>query len=193
MAKLLTHLQSDDGFSLAEMVVVAALITVGSAITIPVTTRMASEAKRDSSLVMAHTFLDLARSRAVAERRNMELTFTAPNRISLVRIEVPNGDRTTIAEITLEGGQEFHKDGTLPDTRDRFATAADVTDAIYFTGPEPVMFTSDGSLIDNVGDVTNGTIFIGRPGELESSRAVTISGVTGMMRSWKWRGSSWMQ
>ena len=55
------------------------------------------------------------------------------------------------------------------------------------------MFTSDGSLIDAAGDVTNGTIFIANPEHPETARAITISGVTGMLRSWKWRGSSWIQ
>ena len=55
------------------------------------------------------------------------------------------------------------------------------------------MFTSDGSLIDGAGDVTNGTIFVANPQVPETARAVTIAGVTGMLRSWKWRGSEWMR
>ena len=55
------------------------------------------------------------------------------------------------------------------------------------------MFTSDGSLIDSAGDVTNGTIFIGGPNHPETARAITVWGVTGMLRTWKWRGRVWMQ
>ena len=55
------------------------------------------------------------------------------------------------------------------------------------------MFTSDGSLIDSAGDVTNGTIFFGVPNHPETARAITVFGVTGMLRTWKWGGASWMQ
>ncbi len=55
------------------------------------------------------------------------------------------------------------------------------------------MFTSDGSFIDSAGDVTNATIFIANPVQPDTARAVTIAGVTGLLRSWKWRGSQWMQ
>ncbi len=189
MAEFASRLKSHDGFTLAEMVIVAALIVVGTAVAIPITMRMVSNAKGDSALVMTATFLEAARNRAVAERRNVELTFIPPNRIQLERIEVPDGTHTVVAEMILEGEEEFVKDPALPDTPDAFGAAA----AISFTGTTPVMFTSDGSLIDSAGDVTNGTVFIARPDSLDTARAVTISGVTGMLRSWKWRGTQWLQ
>jgi hypothetical protein len=57
----------------------------------------------------------------------------------------------------------------------------------------PVMFTSDGSLVDNNGDVVNGTIFVGVPSQPQTARAVTVFGVTGLTRTWKWRGNKWME
>ena len=55
------------------------------------------------------------------------------------------------------------------------------------------MFTSDGSLIDAAGDVTNGTILSVTSKTPETTRAITVWGVTGLMRSWKWSGSKWLQ
>ena len=63
--------------------------------------------------------------------------------------------------------------------------------ATKFTGTAPVMFTSDGSLVDSNGDVVNGSIFFGVPGQPLTQRAVTIFGVTGLTRNWKWRGGQW--
>jgi hypothetical protein len=77
----------------------------------------------------------------------------------------------------------------MPDTPDAFGASA----AQSFTGTAPVMFTSDGSLVDSNGDVSNGTIFFGIPGQPMTARAVTIFGVTGLTRIWKWRGSQWME
>ena len=72
---------------------------------------------------------------------------------------MPSGLKTLVGEMRLEGGQEFVKYAGVSDTPDAFGAAA----AIAFTGTAPVMFTSDGSLIDSAGDVTNGTIFMGVP------------------------------
>ncbi len=93
--------------------------------------------------------------------------------------------------MTLEGDQKFDDGRACPtprtDLRRRRRTP------LFGPAVLPVMFTSDGSLIDTAGDVINGTIFIVKPGSLETARAVTIWGVTGLMRTWKWRGSQWMQ
>ena len=180
---------ADAGFTLAEMLVVVALIAIGFGVAIPVTMEMVKRAKNDSSVVVAHTFIGAARDRAVAERRNIELTFLPPNRIIAERIEVPSGLKTQVGEMRLEGGQEFVKYSGVSDTPDAFGAAA----AIAFTGTAPVMFTSDVSLIDSAGDVTNGSLFMGVPNRPESARAVTVFGVTGLLRTWKWRGASWLQ
>jgi hypothetical protein len=77
----------------------------------------------------------------------------------------------------------------MPDTPDAFGGSV----ATNFSGTPPVMFTSDGSLVDSNGDVVNGTVFFGVAGQPLTARAVTIFGVTGLTRTWKWRGSQWME
>lgn len=185
--------KSRGGYSLVEMVVVASIVMVGSAVAIPVTMRMVADAKGDSALVMTATFVQGARSRAVSERRNIVLTFPSTTRMQLERVEVPSGLRTVVGTLILEGDEQFIRAASLPtavaDTPDKFGG----TGPISFTGTSPVMFTSDGSLIDNSGDVSNGTIYVAKPNALETARAVTIWGVTGLVRTWKWRGSKWMQ
>ncbi len=178
---------TDAGFSLAEMLVVVAIVAIGSAVTIPVTMQMVNRAKNDSSVLVAHTFIDGARDRAVAERRNVELEFQAPNWLRTYRIEVPSGTRTLVGEMRLEGAQEFLRFPGVSDTPDAFGASG----AVSFTGTMPVMFTSDGSLIDSQGDVVNGTVFVGVPDRPESARAVTVWGITGTMKTWKWRGAQW--
>ena len=189
MIALASSCKSQVGYTLIEMVVVASLFMVGSAVAIPVSTQMVKNAKGDSALMMTATFLQTARNRAVAERRNIVLTLVSENSLQIERIEVPDGSRTVLDTLTLEGAEEFVRAAGLSDTPDRFGGV----NAINFTGDEPVMFTSDGSFIDAAGDVTNATIFIAEPGAPETARAVTISGVTGLLRVWKWRGAAWMQ
>jgi Tfp pilus assembly protein FimT len=179
---------SAHGFTLIEVLFVAAVVITLSAMAIPVSNRFIASAKGDGSVAAAVSALETAKSRAVAERRNFRLTFTSPNHIVVDRIEVPSGTATRISDTVLESGQQFLK-FSIPDTPDHFGGAAAVT----FSGTSPVMFTSDGSLIDANGDVVNGTIFLGVPSRTESARAVTIFGVTGLMRAWKWRGSAWFE
>jgi prepilin-type N-terminal cleavage/methylation domain-containing protein len=177
------------GFSLVEMVVVAALIAVGAAVAIPVTQNMVDRAKNDSALSVTATFIDGARDRAVAERRNVEITYVAPDQLFAHRVEVPSGLKTQVGYMKLEGGQEIRTFPSVPDTPDLFGNAS----PFQFTGTGPWMFTSDGSLIDSQGDVANGTIFFGVPNQPESARAVTVFGITGIMRSWKWRNAQWSE
>jgi prepilin-type N-terminal cleavage/methylation domain-containing protein len=179
---------SQRGLSLVEVIVVTAVIAVGSAVAIPVTMRMVNDAKGDSAMVMTATFLETVRNRAVAERRNMQLTFNA-NNIVVERIEVPSGARTQIDSLQLESGERFDLADGVTQTVDGLATGGANP---YFTGPVPVMFTSDGSLIDSQGDPTNAAIFVGKPGTADTQRAITIWGITGIVRSWKWRGT-WRQ
>lgn len=180
---------SDRGFTLAEIIVVSALVMVGMAVAIPVTQQMVDRAKNDSALSVTLAFVDGARDRAVAERRNIEISYVAPDRLYAHRVEVPSGLKTQVAYMKLDGGQEVRKYPSVPDTPDLFGNAS----PFQFTGTGPWMFTSDGSLIDSQGDVANGTIFFGVPNKPETARAVTVFGVTGMLRSWKWRQAQWSE
>ena len=168
---------------------VVAIIGIVTAIAIPITSSFVGQAKADSATAMALSALDGARDLAISERRNVELEFVAPDRIRVRRVEVPGPAKTLIAETRLEGGQKFKMISGVPDTPDAFGADEEV----HFTGTAPVMFTSDGSLIDSNGDVVNATIFLAREGEGDSIRAITILGVTGLIRTWKWSGTEWQE
>ena len=182
-----------DGFSLIEMLLVLGISAVLAAVAVPVSSQAIKWARADSSNESTLRSIAAARDRAVAERRNIELTLINPN---IVRLERENVDaagavtgKTTILEVMLDSGQQFLKFTGVPDTPDAFGNSS----AITFGGTAPFMFASDGTLIDSSGDVVNGTILIGMPNQPETARAVTIFGASGLLRSWKWRGSSWVQ
>jgi prepilin-type N-terminal cleavage/methylation domain-containing protein len=177
------------GFSLLELLMVTALIATVAGIAIPVSTGLIGRMRADSAATVATTTVQAARNRAVAERRNVQLNFVGTHRITLERHEVPGPATTIVDDVELTEGLEFTLFGELPDTPDLFGNA----EAIQFSGTAPFMFTSDGSLIDSNGDVVNGTIFMGRPTDVGSARAITIFGVTGFIQSWKWTGAEWVQ
>ena len=178
-----------DGFSLIEMMVVVAVGIILAAVAVPVSSNFINSTRADSSVIATVDALTTARDRSVAERRNFEVSFVNPNHIVIKRDEVSPVSTTPISDTVLENGQQFVVFPALPDTPDLFGKAT----AIAFTGTGPWMFTSDGSFIDSNGDVANGTVFLGVPNTPTSARAVTIYGVTGLMRAWKWRGAQWFE
>jgi prepilin-type N-terminal cleavage/methylation domain-containing protein len=176
------------GFSLIELLVVVALIAIAAGIAIPISDAMVIRAKADSTSREVMSWLEDARSRATAERRNFEVVFdTATNRISVSRVE-PGGARTPILNRPLPDQMTFSLGG-MPDTPDGFGNAT----AVDFDGVGPHMFTGDGSFTDAAGDISNGTIYIGRGSETDTGRAITIFGATGMMRSFKRSGVKWSE
>lgn len=198
-------LRSTRGFTLLEILVVVGIAIVVAATAVPVTDRMVKWARADSSVEFTMRQIALARDRAIAERRNIRLDFDTTNQtIQLWRQEINAAGvatgwtplfvtpgTTNSAPVPLENGQRFINFSGVPDTPDTFGEASG--SATAFGGTAPYMFTSDGTLIDNNGDVINGTVFTGTQGQPHSARAVTIFGVSGLMKTWKWRDGKWMK
>ena len=181
------------GFSLIEVLLTLGIAGVLAAMAVPVSSQYIKWAKADSTAESTLRIIASGRDRAVAERRNIELTFVMPNIVRLERENIDASGNTTSKtielEVMLDNGQQFLKFTGVPDTPDAFGNSS----AITFGGTAPYMFASDGTLVDSSGDVVNGTIFVGTPNQKETARAVTVFGASGLLRSWKWRGSSWVK
>jgi Tfp pilus assembly protein FimT len=183
---------SASGFTLVEMLMILAVIGVMSAVAVGVAPSMIHNAKSDSALTAVVDAVETARNRAVGERREFQVIFTAPNRIQVLRIEVPGPGTTTVSNTYLDNGQTYLKftgTGAPGDTPDRFGAAS----AIDFGTTPTIRFTSDGSLLDSSGDPVNGTVFFGDPARVSSARALTIFGATGLVHAWKYDGTQWVQ
>jgi hypothetical protein len=168
---------------------VVALIAVVAGVSIPISTRMISRAKANSIGLEVVTWLEVARNRAQSERRNFEITFdSAASRLRVERVE-PNLSKTLIFDRELPDEMKFMQFASAPDTPDLFGKASPVD----FDGPAPHMFTSDGSFVDANGDPSNGTLFMGKDRQVETARAITVFGTTGLIRSWKFSGNGWFQ
>lgn len=185
---------SDRGFSVVELVFVAGIISVlmvGAIIVLP---SLVKQSKADASTELALNTLRLARDRAIGERRNLEVVMTLPNRLQIVRDGVGGESNRTVADVYFEGAQEYTYFAGTGDTGDTFGL---VNKPLAF-GPTQgtlptIMFTSEGTLIDASGDPVNGTIFLGRPGDRTSARAISVFGPTAAFRTWRWNGTAWTE
>jgi prepilin-type N-terminal cleavage/methylation domain-containing protein len=179
--------RSDRGFTLLEIMVALGLIAVMSAIAAMVMPTALRSATADSGASRVAAVLRTAREQAISQRRNVRVAFTAPNQIVVTRVNVPATTTTTLSTTTLESGIAFQLFVGVPDTPDAFGNAS----AAAFGTATSVMFTSEGTFVDQNGDPVNGTVSLGRGIDPMTARAVTIFGPTALIRQWRWNSRVW--
>lgn len=174
------------GYTLIDLMVAVALFAVLAATTVVTIRAALASVRGDDAMAQVIGTLRHARDVAIAQRRSIEVRFIEPNSIELWRNEIPAG-QTQIAGVVLESGAIFERDEALPDTPDGFGGTA----AVDFGDVATIQFTADGMLTDAAGIPVNGTVYLVRPSEPSSARAVTVSGGSGRPQGYRWLGSAW--
>lgn len=175
------------GFTLIELMMVVGLMGVMFAMAAMVGPSFVHHAKAEGGIEQVLQILRVARETAISQRRNVEVRFVGNDGIQLVRQNLPTGT-TVLSTMVLENRVQFQLVSGVPDTPDAFGNAS----ATAFGPTGNALFTSEGTFVDNNGDVLNGTIFLAIPGQDNSSRAVTVFGTTALLRAWHWNGSRWV-
>lgn len=174
------------GFSLIEVLVVASLSMVLMSMAVVQITTSRATMNADNAMRLVMNELNRARDAAVAQRRNVQLTFPTNNEIRMSRLEIPTGT-TLLHRVIMEGNIRFLLPSGTPDTTDAFGAGS----ALDFDGNGTVIFNGDGMMIDSSGTIINGTIFLAAPNDQYATRAVTILGSTGRVRAYKRLNSAW--
>ena len=188
------------GFSMIELLVVVTiiLILVGVALVTMVPTVQNSRANAGMELVLGE--MRRAHERAIDERRIYRMTFVAPNQIQLEVGQVANVASTITGTtpafvqaqqtLTLPDGIRFICVGgiptgatTVPDGLGSGANAIDF-DLANGGGGTQIYFQPDGRALDGANRMNDGVVYIAQPGNLYSSRAVTLFGSTGRSKGW---------
>lgn len=176
------------GFTLTEVLVVIAIGAVLAGITVLSFVAANRTLQGDGAMRVVVGQLQVARETAMTQRRDIEVRFVAPNRIDILRQEIPlAAGQTLLSQIYLESGATFMTFAGVPDTPDGFGNAAPVS----FGAATRLVFTPDRQLVDQTGVPANGTVFLGINGEPETARAVTVFGATARVHSWRWDGGAW--
>jgi prepilin-type N-terminal cleavage/methylation domain-containing protein len=179
------------GFSLLEMMVVVGVTAIGLAMAVINTSSLLPSLKANSAMDQVFGQLRAAHDGAITQRRQFQVNFVGDNGFTVTEIE-PVGS-SPVTTITLGGGAWFMLFNGIPDTPMAFGNKAPVYIGGATGGPAVMNFTTTGGFVDGKGSPTNGTVFLGIPGQPNTARAVTIMGATGRIRQYHWDGKAWQE
>jgi hypothetical protein len=168
------------------MIVTLGVVGVLSSIAVVQISQSIPPMKADGGMRVVLAQMNQARQMAITQRRYIRVTFTAPNSIQIIREDTPV-TTTTLSTVRIEGGVEFGLISGVPDTPDAFGNSG----AISFGSVTNVKFTPEGTLVNQDGQSTNGSVFVAIPQNARSARAVTVLGSTGRIRGYRWDGTNW--
>jgi len=203
------------GFSLLEMLMVVAIIMIMSTISFMSLQPMLKQQRVNNAYNTVLSAMRQARDNAIAQRTSYVVTLstgTTPHSVTVAPAFA--GFQGALASVTysLPTDVNFQNEPGIPTannkTPDSFGTGGRAIDFGYtgqgagVGGKNVIYFCPDGSAQDTsvipgqcAGTISNGVVYIARPGELTSSRALTVWGATGRIRGWRLYngggGSSW--
>ena len=192
----------DRGFSMIELLVVVAIIMIISAMAVFQLPRFLRNTGSDSAMRQVVDQLRQAREYAIANRRYIQISFSAPGVVpAQITITQKNsltagaGPDRVLSVVPIQSPMQFTVFGGKGDTPDGYGNAA----AIEFAGlnggpPAGMYFQSDGELVAAVTYLPiNGSVFLGVAGDPTTARAATVLGTTGRVRGWNGVGATWNQ
>lgn len=185
--RLQKRVSAQAGYSLIELMFVTGIMGVLIGIAVVQIGSSKQGLNGDGAMRVVLSQMNQARELAITQRRNMRLTFGGGNLVQIIREEVPGPTLTTISTVVFEGGLQFLTVAGVPDTPDLFGNSS----AVKFGTATEIKFAPDGTLVDQVGNTLNGTVFVALPSQALSARAVTIFGSTGRVRGYRWDGRNW--
>jgi prepilin-type N-terminal cleavage/methylation domain-containing protein len=186
--------QAQRGFSLIELafVIAIALIITGMALVQFVPTL--KNARAENALQTTLGQVRNARGLAIDQRAKYRLSFIAPRTIQLdqVKIDKVTGNQTIVfvSTIDLPVDTQFIAIAGIPTgsaTPDSLPTFGNAIDFAVDNGGggTRIFFQPDGRALDAANRLNNGVVYMARPGEVMSSRAVSVLGATGRVKGWR--------
>jgi prepilin-type N-terminal cleavage/methylation domain-containing protein len=194
------------GFSLIEMAMVLAIAMIMMSITFISLQPALRDIHNNQAYDLVMMQLRNARARAISDREQYIVCFGAtlctggaqpmgaPTAQSIQIYEWPAGTALTsavqVSNVSLPQDIDFQvltgvPTGATPDGFGNASAALDFDQGVAGGITTQVMFMPDGSAHDTNGNLNSGVLYIGRTGDLYSSRAVTLFASSGRLRGWR--------
>lgn len=190
------------GFSLLELLITIAIGLTMAGVTfitlMPLFKQNHVDAAYDTTLSVIRNY----RNKSITESRRYIIFFTPPGTITVQvwRFALPASPApVTVATYTLPPDIQFGVQAGFPNPGpDNFDTGTIpiAMNACALVGQNCLIFYPDGSAQDDLGNFNNGIVYLTRPGDIYSSRAVSVFGTTGRVRGWRLYnqgGNKWVQ
>ena len=184
--------QEQRGFSAIELLIVIAIALIISAGAMIQFMPVLRSARAENALQTTLGQVRNARGLAIDQRAKYRISFLAPRTIQLDQIKTdPLGVQTItfVSSIALPTDTQFiaiagiPTGGATPDALPTFGNAIDFS-VDNGGGGTTLYFQPDGRILDAANRLNNGVVYVARPGELLSSRAVSVLGATGRVKGW---------
>jgi len=185
--KLRTH----RGFSLLELLIVIAIGLTMAGVTfmslMPLFKQNHVDAAYDTTLSVIRNY----RNQSITQSKRYIVFFTAPGTITVQYwgVGVPTSPPpVTVATFALPQDIQFAVQAGFPNPGpDGFGTGTAPINfnACALVGQPCLIFYPDGSAQDDTGNFNSGVLYMTRPSDMYSTRAVSIFGTTGRIRGWR--------
>jgi len=188
------------GFSLLEITIVATVVLAATAAAFLNIMPSIRNSRSNAGMELVLGEMRRAHERAVDERRIYRVTFTPPNTIqvdvgtvAVVGATITDSAPVFVAAqapLPLPGAVQFTVVPGIPtnalNTPDGFGVGNNAIDFDQGNGGAgtQVYFEPDGRALDAGNRLNSGVVYIAEPGNLFSSRAVSLYGSTGRTKSW---------
>jgi prepilin-type N-terminal cleavage/methylation domain-containing protein len=179
------------GFSLLEMMVVVAIALIMARVTfisiMPLFKVNHVNTAYDTTLSVIRNYRNLS----ITQSKRYIVFFSAPGTITVQYwgVGVPVSPApVTVATYLLPTDIQFAVQAGFPNPGpDGFGTGTtpNTFNNCLLVGQNCLIFYPDGSAQDDLGNFNNGVVYMSRPGDVYSSRAVSVFGTTGRVRGWQ--------
>lgn len=192
----MTRKRRTQGFSLIELLVVIAIVLIMTASALFQIAPALKNAKAESALQTALGQIRRAHGLAIDQRRTYRVSFISPRTIQLDQVAFDSsGNRTFVFVSTIDLPLETQFTAILgipvsgsrtpPDGLGTGANAIDFSVDYGGGGGTQVFFSPDGRALDFASRPNSGVVYLARPGDLMSSRAVSVLSATGRIKAWR--------
>jgi prepilin-type N-terminal cleavage/methylation domain-containing protein len=186
------RLRKHRGFSLLELMIVIAIGLTMAGVTFMAMMPLFKQNHVDQAYDQTLSVIRSYRTQSITQSKRYILTFTAPGTL-LVQywgVGVPvSPPPVTVATYTLPQDIQFAVQAgfpaAAPDGFGTGGTAIDFDQGMGLGSQPYIMFMPDGSSQDNLGNFNSGIVYLTRPTDMYSSRAITVFGTTGRIRGWR--------